>query len=48
MKKEKLKEILLYLLIILIGVSCIYFICLRAEQLDRQQKVNNAIHKIIK
>lgn len=36
---KKRKELLLLGLIILIGIGCIYLMCLRAEQIDNNEVV---------
>lgn len=36
MEKERIKKFIGYAIIIILGVSCIWLICLRAEQVDRQ------------
>lgn len=41
MKKEKIKELLFWGLIIIIGVACIYVVSLRAEQINNQEEIQN-------
>ena len=43
---KKIKKALLIVLIYLIGIGCIYALCLRAEQIDNHNKVNyqNNLH----
>lgn len=47
---KKKKELLLLGVIVLIGVGCIYLMCLRAEQIDKEtksEKINKAILDIM-
>lgn len=47
---KKKKSLLIYGVLVLIGVGCIYLMCLRAEQLDKEakrEKINKAILDIM-
>lgn len=41
MKKERIKEIIIYGIIVLVGIGCILLMCARAEQVNKMEAQQN-------